>query len=158
MTTGERDHPQVRLRPARGDVLVCETEPGPYTLRVQAGRHELLADEPEAAGGADRGPNPYELLSAALASCTAMTLRMYARRKGWAVGRISVLVRHEKIHARDCEDCESREGRVDVFERIVAIEGPLDEERRARLLEIADRCPVHRTLTGEVRIRTRLAG
>lgn len=157
MTNAREDAP-VRLRPARGEVLVCEAEPGPYTLRVQAGRHEFTADEPQSAGGADRGPNPYELLSAALASCTAMTLRMYARRKGWPVGRISVLVRHERIHARDCEDCESREGRVDVFERVLTIEGPLDEEQKARLLEIADRCPVHRTLTGAVRIRTRLAG
>ncbi|HFD15937.1 MAG TPA: OsmC family peroxiredoxin [Rhodospirillales bacterium] len=148
----------VRVHPPHGTVIACENGRGRYGLDILAGRHVLSADEPEEAGGEDSGPSPYELLSAALASCTAMTLRMYANRKGWELGRIHVAVRHEKIHASDCADCETREGRVDIFERVIEIEGALDEEMRRRLLVIADKCPVHRTLTGEVRIRTRLAG
>jgi len=149
---------QMRLRPPHGTVIACESGEGRYALDIFAGPHRLRADEPRGAGGDDTGPSPYELLSAALASRTAMTLRMYAERKGWAVGRIHVAVRHEKIHARDCADCETREGRIDRFERVIETEGTLSDEQRTRLLEIADRCPVHRTLTGEVRIETRFAG
>ncbi len=149
---------RMRLHPPHGTVIACESGEGRYPLDIFAGRHRLRADEPREAGGDDTGPSPYELLSAALASCTAMTLRMYAERKGWDIGRIHVAVRHEKIHARDCADCETREGLIDRFERVIEIEGSATEEQRARLLEIADRCPVHRTLTGEVRIETRLVG
>lgn len=149
---------QMRLHPPHGTVIACESGRGRYALDIFAGRHRLAADEPREAGGDDTGPSPYELLSAALAACTTMTLRMYAERKGWSVGRIHVAVRHEKIHARDCADCETREGRIDRFERVIEIEGALSAEQRTRLLEIADRCPVHRTLTGEVKIETRLAG
>ncbi len=148
----------VRVHPPHGTVIACESGRGRYALDIMAGRHLLTADEPVDAGGEDAGPSPYELLSAALASCTAMTLRMYVARKGWKIGRIHVAVRHEKIHAADCADCETREGRVDVFERVIEVERGIDEETRRRLLVIADKCPVHRTLTGEVRIRTRLAG
>ncbi len=148
----------VRVHPPHDTVIACESGRGRYALDIMAGRHLLTADEPVDAGGEDSGPSPYELLSAALASCTAMTLRMYVARKGWDVGRIQVAVRHEKIHAADCADCETREGRVDVFERVIEVEDGIDEETRRRLLVIADRCPVHRTLTGEVKIRTRLAG
>lgn len=149
---------RMRLRPPHGTVIACESGEGRYALDLFAGPHRLRADEPREAGGDDTGPSPYELLSAALASCTAMTLRMYAERKGWRVGRIHVAVRHEKIHARDCAECETRVGRIDRFERVVEIEGELPQVQRERLLEIADRCPVHRTLTGEVRIETRLVG
>ncbi len=125
--------------------------------QVRAGRHVLVADEPVAAGGEDAGPGPYELLLAALGACTAMTLKLYAGRKGWPLEQVEVRLSHTKIYARDCEDCQTREGKLDRIEREIHLAGPLDAEQRARLLEIADRCPVHRTLTSEIQIRTRLA-
>ncbi len=121
------------------------------------GPHRISADEPTAAGGTDTGPNPYDLLLAALGSCTSMTVAMYARRKQWPLQAVTVRLRHSKIHAADCESCETQEGLLDRIERVVELRGPLDEEQRARLLEIANRCPVHRTLTSEIDIRTRLA-
>lgn len=142
-------------------VEVSETGLGKFQAKVVAGRHRLIADEPEAVGGLDSGPSPYDLLSAALGACTVMTLRMYAERKGLAVERISATVTHGKVHAADCLDCteehRKREGRIDRFERRIAIEGDLDAETRARLLEIADRCPVHRTLEAGAAIVTREA-
>lgn len=114
--------------------------------------HSILADEPEGAGGDDRGMTPYELLLAALGACTAMTLRLYAERKGWDLQDVSVELSHEKSHAKDCERCVTSEGKLDVVYRKVEITGDLDEEQRARLMEIADRCPVHRTLTGTIEI------
>lgn len=131
-------------------VEVSETGLGKFQAMVVAGRHRLIADEPEAVGGLDSGPSPYGYLSAALGACTVMTLRMYAERKGLAVTRISATVTHGKVHAADCLECtqelRGRDGRIDRFERRIAIEGDLDAETRVRLLEIADRCPVHRTL------------
>ncbi len=123
---------------------------------IAIGRHHLVSDEPIAAGGADLGPSPYDLLAAALGSCTAMTLRIYARTKGWPLQRVIVVVRHEKIHAEDCANCDTKEGRLDRLEREISLEGPLDEAQKKRLLEIADRCPVHRTLMREVSMVTRL--
>ena len=125
---------------------------------IVAGRHTLVADEPVTAGGTDQGPSPYELLAAALGSCTSMTLRLYARRKGWPLSRVTVTVRHERIHAADCADCETKEGRINQLRREIALEGTLDAAQRARLFEIADRCPVHRTLRNEIRIVTNPAG
>lgn len=119
---------------------------------------ELLADEPLAKGGTNLGPSPYDLLSAALASCTSMTLQIYARRKGLSLDSVKAHVRHEKIHAEDCAGCESKLGRIDRFERELECSGELDAAARKRLLEIADRCPVHKTLRGEVRIVTRERG
>ncbi len=146
--TGEQSEP-------RGTVLV--TERGPlYAQRIVAGPHILSADEPGDVGGGDTGPTPYDLLLAALGSCTTMTLRMYANRKGWPLERVSVRLTHEKVHAEDCKECETREGRVDRIERRIELRGELDEEQRKRLLEIADRCPVHRTLEGEIVVRTSL--
>ena len=139
-------------------VTVAETGAGRFSQAISAGKHRLGADEPEAYGGNDTGPTPYDLLLAALGACTTMTLRIYAERKGWEVKGIKTALRHEKIHARDCEDCETREGRIDRIEREISFTGDVDGERRARLLEIADKCPVHRTLTSEVDIVTRLAG
>ena len=110
-----------------------------------------------AVGGDDGGPSPYDLLLAALGACTTMTLRMYAERKGIALKRASVTLKHEKIHAADCATCETKEGKVDRIERTIALEGALDQAERARLIEIADRCPVHRTLTSEIVIVTREA-
>ncbi|MCS6780787.1 MAG: OsmC family protein [Geminicoccaceae bacterium] len=149
---------EVRVHPPHGTVVACESGRGTFALDVFAGRHRLTADEPVAAGGDDTGPNPYELLAAALAACTVMTLRMYARHKGLPVATIRCAVTHRKIHAEDCADCETRSGKIDRLERVIEIEGPLDATTRQRLLEIADRCPVHRTLEGEIRIETRLAG
>lgn len=137
-------------------VVVSESGRGPLEQDVQAGRHRLVADEPASVGGGDAGPDPYGYLLSALGACTTMTLRMYARQKKWPLQRASVQLSHAKIHAADCADCETREGRIDRIERRVTLEGPLDEEQRARLLEIAERCPVHRTLHSEVRIETAL--
>lgn len=123
---------------------------------VVVGRHRLTADEPAAAGGTDRGPGPYDLLLAALGACTSMTLSLYARRKQWPLVRVIVRLRHAKIDALDCGTCETREGMVDHIERDVELIGNLDVAQRARLLEIANRCPVHRTLTSEIDIQTRL--
>jgi len=138
-------------------VLVSETREGKFTSQITVGRHTLRADEPLASGGTDTGPSPYELLCAALGACTAMTIRLYADLKGIPVERVSVELRHEKIHASDCAECETREGRIDRIERLIRLEGNLDEAQRQKLLEIANKCPVHRTLHSEVYVPTRLA-
>jgi len=140
---------------APGEVLVRETGAG-FTNEVFTATHKLLADEPISAGGTDRGPDPYGLLLAALGACTSMTLRIYAQHKQLALTRVAVKLRHSKIYAQDCDDCETREGKLDQIEREIAIEGELDGDQRQRLLEIANKCPVHRTLTSEIRIRSRL--
>ena len=129
-----------------------------FAQEIVVGPHRLAADEPTAAGGADTGPNPYDLLLASLGACTSMTVALYARRKGWPLEHVTVRLRHSKIHAADCADCETREGMIDRIERDIELAGPLTDEQRARLLEIAGRCPVHRTLVSEIDIRTRLVG
>lgn len=139
-----------------GTVVVTGCATG-YTQEVRAGRHRLAADEPESIGGADAGPTPYDFLLVSLGSCTSMTLRMYADRKGWPLDGVRVTLRHSKVHARDCAECTTREGRIDRLERSIEIFGDLDDGQRRRLLEIADKCPVHRTLTGEIEILTELA-
>jgi len=136
--------------------VVVRGRAGELRQDVQSGRHQLVVDEPVADGGTDAGPTPYDLLLAALGACTAMTVRMYARRKGWPLDDIEVRLRHEKIHARDCAECETKEGRLDHVEREIALHGSLDASQRARLLEIANRCPVHRTLVSEIHVSTRL--
>jgi uncharacterized OsmC-like protein/fermentation-respiration switch protein FrsA (DUF1100 family) len=137
-----------------GIVRVTEADPAGYVQHIMAGpHHHLLADEPSDVGGTDRGPSPYGLLAAALGACTTMTLRMYARRKGWPVTQISVDVDHDKVHADDA----ATEGRkLDRFRRTIRLEGALDEDQRARLLAIADKCPVHRTLEAGARVETTL--
>ena len=127
-----------------------------FAQEVAVGGHRLTADEPAAAGGTDSGPGPYDLLLAALGSCTSMTVGLYARRKQWPLEAVRVRLRHAKVHAADCEDCETKVGMLDRIERDVELVGPLDAEQRARLLDIANKCPVHRTLTSEIAIRTRL--
>ena len=137
-------------------VVVSETGDGKFQQSVAIGPHHLIADEPIPAGGRDSGPSPYEFLLAALGACTAMTLRLYADHKKLPLERVSVSLTHEKIHAVDCAECETKEGKLDRIERSIALEGPLDAAQRARLLEIADKCPVHRTLKSEIDIRTAL--
>ena len=128
-----------------------------FLCSVQAGSHHLIADEPADHGGGGLGPDPYQFLATALGACTVMTLNMYARHKKLPVTRVSCDVRHRKMHAKDCEDCETKEGHISELSRSIAIEGELDEAQRRRMLEIANRCPVHRTLEGEIKIRSQLA-
>ncbi len=137
------------------DVVVGESGEGRFQQDVRVGPHRLVADEPSSVGGDDGGPTPYEFLLAGLGACTTMTLRMYADRKGWPLEASEVRLRHQKIHARDCEECETATGKIDDIEREINLRGPLDADQRKRLLEIADRCPVHRTLHSEVRVRSR---
>lgn len=141
-----------------GLVRVEENHLGKYQQQVTVGPHRLLADEPVSFGGLNGGPAPYDLLLAALGACTAMTMRMYADRKGLPLEHVSVSLRHEKIHAADCAECENKEGKVDWIEREIEIQGPLDGAQRDALMAIADKCPVHRTLHSEVVIRTRPGG
>lgn len=136
-------------------VIVAETNDGRYTQDVVIGPHRMRADEPVRVGGDNLGPTPYELLLAAVGTCTSMTLRMYAERKSIPLERVVVSLAHEKIHARDCADCETEHGRIDLIRRSIRLRGDLTDAQRARLLEIADRCPVHRTLESEVKVETR---
>ena len=123
-----------------------------YSQLLTTGRHAFVADEPEEAGGEDLGPSPYELLLWALGSCTAMTLLMYARRKGWDLAEISVHLTHDRVHAKDCEQYEAETGKVELIRRDISIRGDISEEQRTRLLEIAQRCPVHKTLAGNPKV------
>ena len=124
---------------------------------ITAGAHHLRSDEPASAGGTNTGPTPYDLLLAALGSCTSMTLTLYARRKQWPLRGITVRLRHSRAHAEDCAACDTQDARLTVIEREVELDGSLDEDQRARLLAIANRCPVHLTLNSRFDIRTRLA-
>ncbi|HSR70418.1 MAG TPA: bifunctional alpha/beta hydrolase/OsmC family protein [Acidobacteriota bacterium] len=139
-----------------GTVVV--EEDGPRFLQaVRARRHVLKADEPSGLGGGDGGMTPYELLQAALGACTAITLRMYADRKEWPLDKVRVELRYDKIHAQDCRDCQSKEGKVDRIRERIEVTGHLDQSQRRRLLEISKKCPVYRTLTSEVHIESELA-
>jgi putative redox protein len=115
-----------------------------------------LADEPVAAGGTDTGPGPYDLILGALGACTSMTIALYARRKRWSLDEVVVRLWHSRVHAEDCADCETKEGMLDVIECEISLSGELSQDQRGRLMNIAERCPVHRTLTSEIKIRTRL--
>jgi uncharacterized OsmC-like protein/alpha-beta hydrolase superfamily lysophospholipase len=139
---------------AAGAVVVRETRRGKFQQEVIVGAHRFLADEPVAVGGMDSGPGPYDLLLAGLGACTSMTLRLYAERKQLPLKQTTVRLRHDKIHAADCAECETKEGMIDRIERAITLDGDLDAEQRARLMEIADKCPVHRTLESEIDIRT----
>jgi len=149
--------PAAATSDAPRNVVVRETRNGKFQQIVSVGPHEMIADEPVAVGGDDSGPGPYDFVLAGLGACTSMTMRMYADRKSLPLDRVTVTLTHSKIHAKDCAECETREGMLDQIERVIAIDGALDAEQRTRLMEIADKCPVHRTLTSEIRIVTRAA-
>ena len=134
--------------------VVVRGDGGGFAQEIFASGHRLTADEPASAGGTDTGPSPYDFLLAALGACTSMTLGMYARRKGWPLEDVTVNLRHSKIHAADCADCETKDVMLDRIERDIHMAGPLTSEQRARLIEIADKCPVHRTLTSKIEIKT----
>lgn len=138
-------------------VVVQETRLGKFQQDVIVGPHHLTADEPQSVGGQDSGPNPYELLLSGLGACTSMTMRIYAERKSLPLDRVTVTLKHSKIYAEDCASCETKTGMLDQIERVIAIEGELSAEQRSKLMEIADKCPVHRTLTSEIHIVTRAA-
>jgi putative redox protein len=138
-------------------VVVRETRHGKFQQTVSVGPHRLVADEPLAVGGDDSGPGPYDYVLAGLGACTSMTMRMYADRKSLPLDRVTVTLNHSKIHAADCAACETKVGVLDQIERVITIEGALDAEQRTKLMEIADKCPVHRTLTSEIRIVTSAA-
>jgi putative redox protein len=125
---------------------------GTLLTEIKAGEHVFFADEPASAGGTDAGPNPYLLLLGALGSCTSLTLLIYAKTKGWPLERVTVRLEHDRIYAVDCADCETKEGRIDRIETTLQLEGPLDAAQRERLRQIAERCPVHKTLLGEIRL------
>jgi putative redox protein len=140
-----------------GQVEVSESGTGHYANTIRAGRHVLTADEPAGLGGGDQGPGPYDYLLAALGACTSITVRMYAERKQIPLAHVSVRLSQKKVHAADCADCESREGHITEIERAITLEGDLSGEQRQSLMAIAEKCPVHRTLTSEIKIRTRAA-
>jgi len=119
---------------------------------ITAGTHQFIADEPREAGGTDAGPDPYSYLLAALGACTSMTLQLYARRKQWPLEKVTVRLNNDRIHAADCANCSTTEGMIDRIERVISLTGPLTDEQKARLLEIADKCPLHRTITSEISI------
>ena len=127
-----------------------------FTTQVSTPDHMGLTDEPVALGGQNKGPSPYDLLMGALASCTSITLRMYINRKGWNVQRIRVRVNYSRDYEEDCESSSSVKKKIDVFERIIHIEGDIDDKKRERILEIADKCPVHLTLENSAKIKTRI--
>lgn len=128
-----------------------------YHTDITAGGHTLVSDEPESVGGTDDGPDPYALLLSAIGACKAITVRMYADRKGWPLDRLELDLSHQRQHAKDCEDCEHEDGIISVIECTLTAQGDLTDEQRARLAEIADKCPVHKTITGANHIRTKLA-
>ncbi|HET8662242.1 MAG TPA: OsmC family protein [Micromonosporaceae bacterium] len=139
-------------------VVVRGAGDGPFPTEIDASGHRFAADEPVDAGGGDTGPAPYDLLLAALGACTAMTVRLYAGRRGWPLQGVTVTLDHDRIHAQDCADCMTKEGRLDRISLAIQLTGDLTPNQRAQLLEVARRCPVHRTLTSELVVDLRPAG
>jgi uncharacterized OsmC-like protein len=150
-------HQEVAMTTEKSGIgsVIVRGSPAGFAQEIVAGPHRMAADEPVSVGGTDTGPSPYDFLLAALGACTSITVGMYARRKGWPLGEVTVNLRHSKIHASDCAECETREGMLDRIERDIHFAGSLTNEQRSKLLEIANKCPVHRTLTSEIAIKTR---
>jgi len=148
---------EVAMPPGKTEMrsVVVRGNSAGFSQEILAGEHRMVADEPISAGGTDTGPTPYDLLLAALGSCTSMTLGMYARRKQWPLEEVIVNLRHSKIHAADCGDCDRKDAMLDRIDRDIHMVGPLSAEQRSKLMEIADKCPVHRTLVSKIDIRTR---
>ena len=139
------------------NVVIVEGDAAGFAQQITAGVHQFSADESVAVGGTQTGPDPYQLLLAALGACTSMTVAMYARRKQWPLARVRVQLAHSKVWAQDCAECATKDAKLDRIDGVISLEGDLTPEQRHRLIEIADKCPVHRTLTSEVSIVTRLA-
>ena len=135
--------------------VVVEGPATGFRTKVDVGGHQLVVDEPIPVGGSDQGPSPYEMLLAGLGACTAMTLRIYADRRKWPLERARVTLQHHKVHVQDCIDCDRKAAKMDVVDRIITLEGDLNEEQRAKLMEIAERCPVHQTLQNKIQVNTR---
>lgn len=146
-----------KLKSDDNSTVVAEAGLGKFVQQIDSSGHSLVADEPFSVGGSNTGPTPYDLLVSGLGACTSMTIRMYANRKKWRLENVAVKLRHKKIHADDCEQCETSSGKIDTIEREIELKGELSDEQRARLLEIADLCPVHKTLHSEVVIKSVLA-
>ena len=149
-------HQEAAMTNEKSDIrsVVVRGSAAGFAQEIVAGPHRMTADEPVSVGGTDTGPTPYDFLLAALGACTSITVGMYARRKGWPLEEVTVNLRHAKIHASDCAECEMKEGMLDRIERDIHFAGSLTNEQRSKLLEIANKCPVHRTLTSEIVIRT----
>jgi uncharacterized OsmC-like protein len=154
MTEARQELSEKDRKSAAGDVIVSGNAAG-FVQEILAGPHRLIGDEPASSGGTDRGPSPYDFLLAALGTCTSMTVGMYARRKRWPLENVTVNLRHSRIHASDCAECDTKEGMVNRIERDIHFAGKLTPEQRSKLLEIANKCPLHQTLTSEINIRTR---
>ncbi len=138
-------------------ISVSETGSGKFSNKITTSSgHSMIADEPKELGGEDSGPNPYDFLLAALGSCKSMTMRMYANHKGFNLDHVEVTLTHRKIHAKDCEKCETEKGMVDIIDTDITIEGDLTDEQRERIFAIAEKCPVHRTIMNEVVINSKL--
>jgi putative redox protein len=156
MTAASTDQPAQPENSKTADVIVHGRAAG-FVQEIVSGAHEFKADEPASMGGTDSAPTPYDYVLAGLGGCTSMTVGLYARRKGWPLEDVKVALRHARIHARDCEDCETKDGMLDRIEMDVELTGALTPEQRAKLLEIAGKCPVHRTLKSEIDIKVRPA-
>jgi putative redox protein len=150
-------HQEAAMTNEKSDIrsVVVRGSAAGFAQEIVAGSHRMTADEPVSAGGTDAGPSPYDFLLAALGACTSITVGMYARRKGWPLEEVTVNLRHSKIHASDCADCETKEAALDHITRDIHFAGKLTTEQRFKLLEVANKCPVHRTLTSEIVIKTR---
>jgi uncharacterized OsmC-like protein len=155
-TAARQDAQTLQKSIVPGSVIVASTDMGPFEQILLDGRHTLRADEPVAVGGGDVGPGPYELLLMALGSCTSMTINMYATRKKWTLDQVVVRLRHERAYPDDCVNCEDPKSKIDRIWCSIELVGTLDEAQRTRLMEIAKQCPVHRTLTNKIEIRTEL--
>ena len=153
-TTVRRDAAALQALVTPGTVIVASTGAGPFDQIMLDGRHSLRADEPTSTGGGDAGPGPYELLLMALGSCTSMTVHMYAARKQWPLEQVVVNLRHQRRYAEDCADCDKPTALLDHIDRSIQFIGTLDDAQRTRLLEIADHCPVHKTLTSRIIVKT----